>query len=162
MYVSPRVREWLPPAVIGWRSHGGWRNHDNLHDGVPEFKGEAEKYEGGMLTFAVLYAMAASLEMFLDIGPAAIESRVAEITGKTRSILREAGASLRSDKYPHYDSPIVAAGFEGRDAPAIARQLQERKVVVAARHGNLRVSPHFYNDESDLERLAAALKATVA
>ena len=82
MYVSPRVREWLPPAVIGWRSHRGWRNHDNLHHGAPEFKSEAEKYEGGMLTFAVLYAMAASLEMFLEIGPAAIESRVAEISGE--------------------------------------------------------------------------------
>ena len=161
MYVSPRVREWLQPGVIGWRSHSGWRNHDNLHHGAPEFKSEAEKYEGGMLTFAVLYAMAASLEMFLEIGPGAIERRVAEITGKTRSVLREAGASLLSDRYPHYDSPIVAARFEGRDASAIARQLQERKVLVAARHGNLRVSPHFYNDESDLERLAAALKATV-
>jgi cysteine desulfurase/selenocysteine lyase len=161
MYVSPRVREWLPPSVIGWRSHSGWRNHDNLHHGTPEFKSEAEKYEGGMLTFAVLYAMAAALEMFLEIGPRAIECRVAEITGKTRSVLREAGASLLSDQYPHYDSPIVAARFEGRDAPAIARQLQERKVLVAARHGNLRVSPHFYNDESDLERLATALKATV-
>jgi selenocysteine lyase/cysteine desulfurase len=28
---------------------------------------------------------------------------------------------------------------------------------VAARHGNLRVSPHFYNDEADLARLAEAL-----
>jgi selenocysteine lyase/cysteine desulfurase len=30
-------------------------------------------------------------------------------------------------------------------------------VLVAARHGNLRVSPHFYNDEADLARLAEAL-----
>jgi selenocysteine lyase/cysteine desulfurase len=35
--------------------------------------------------------------------------------------------------------------------------LQARKVLVAARHGNLRVSPHFYNDETDLARLAEAL-----
>jgi selenocysteine lyase/cysteine desulfurase len=31
-------------------------------------------------------------------------------------------------------------------------------VVVAARHGRLRVSPHFYNDEGDLRRLETALK----
>jgi selenocysteine lyase/cysteine desulfurase len=30
-------------------------------------------------------------------------------------------------------------------------------VVVAARHGNLRVSPHFYNDESDLRALASII-----
>jgi selenocysteine lyase/cysteine desulfurase len=30
-------------------------------------------------------------------------------------------------------------------------------VLVAARHGNLRVSPHFYNNDQDLERLREAL-----
>src|SRR5689334_6164959 len=48
MYVSPAVREWLEPSVIGWRSHKGWRDHENLHHGAPVFKTEAEKYEGGM------------------------------------------------------------------------------------------------------------------
>jgi cysteine desulfurase/selenocysteine lyase len=71
--------------------------------------------------------------------------------------LRAAGAVLPADSSPHYDSPIVTARFAGRDAPAIARELQARKVLVAARHGNLRVSPHFYNDEADLSRLADAL-----
>jgi selenocysteine lyase/cysteine desulfurase len=158
MYVSPRVREWLQPSVIGWRSHSGWRNHDNLHHGAPEFKTEAEKYEGGMLTFAVLYAMAASLEMFLTIGPETIACRVADLAEKTRAVLRAAGASLLSDRYPHYDSPIIGARFDGQDAPAIARRLREHKVLVAARHGNLRVSPHFYNNEDDVEQLASALK----
>ena len=49
MYVSPELRERLAPAVIGWRSHRDWRNHENLHHGAPEFAAEAEKYEGGML-----------------------------------------------------------------------------------------------------------------
>ncbi|MGA2588580.1 MAG: aminotransferase, partial [Bryobacteraceae bacterium] len=72
-------------------------------------------------------------------------------------VLRSAGADLLSDRGPHYDSPIVTARFEGRDAPEIARQLQARKVLVTARHGNLRVSPHFYNNEADLERLGESL-----
>jgi cysteine desulfurase/selenocysteine lyase len=161
MYVNPGVREWLQPSVIGWRSHSGWRNHDNLHHGAPEFKSTAEKYEGGMLTFAVLYAMAASLEMFLAIGPKTIACRVADVTEKTRAVLRAAGADLLADRDPHYDSPIIAARFEGHDASALARQLQARKVLVAARHGNLRVSPHFYNNEDDVDRLAAILREIV-
>lgn len=40
-----------------------------------------------------------------------------------------------------------------RDAGAIARALQAERIVVAARHGKLRVSPHFYNTEEDLQRL---------
>jgi cysteine desulfurase / selenocysteine lyase len=159
MYVNPKMREWLEPGVIGWRSHKGWRNHDNLHHGAPEFKTEAEKYEGGMLTFTVLYAMAAALEMFLEIGPAAIERRVQDLCEKTRCVLRRSGAALLSDRRPHYDSPIIAAQCEGKDVSLLARRLQERKVLVAARHGHLRISPHFYNDETDLARFAEALQS---
>jgi selenocysteine lyase/cysteine desulfurase len=157
MYVSPELRERLAPAVIGWRSHSGWRNHENLHHGAPQFASEAEKYEGGMLPFALLYAMDAVVEMMQAMGPERIERRVMELAAKTQDVLRAAGAVLPADSSPYYDSPIVTARFAGRDAPAIARELQARKVLVAARHGNLRVSPHFYNDEADLSRLADAL-----
>ncbi len=157
MYVSPQLRERLAPAVIGWRSHKDWRNTENLHQGAPQFAAEAEKYEGGMLPFALLYGMDAVLEMMQSIGQERIEQRVMELAGKTRDVLRAAGAVLPGDSRPHYDAQIVTARFAGSDAPAIARKLQARRVLVAARHGNLRVSPHFYNNEADLERLAEAL-----
>ena len=157
MYVSPELRERLAPMVIGWRSHKDWRNHENLHHGPPQFAAEAEKYEGGMLPFALLYAVDSVIEMMQAIGPERIEQRVLELAAQTRDVLRGAGARLLSDNHPHYDSPIVTARFPGRDAPAIARELARRKVLVAARHGNLRVSPHFYNDEADLAKLAEAL-----
>jgi selenocysteine lyase/cysteine desulfurase len=157
MYVSPALRERLAPAVIGWRSDRHWRDHENLRHGAPEFSRDAERYEGGILPFAALYALDAVLEMMESIGPERIERRVTDLAARTRSVLREAGAALLSDRGPHYDSPIVTARFPGRDAPALARALQARKVLVAARHGNLRVSPHFYNNEMDLERLREAL-----
>jgi selenocysteine lyase/cysteine desulfurase len=157
MYVSPEMRERLAPAVIGWRSHKDWRNHENLHHGAPQFAADAEKYEGGMLPFALLYAMDAVVEMIQSIGPECIERRVMDLAAKTSDVLRAKGAALPADRSPHYDSQIVTARFEGRDAPAIARELQARKVLVAARHGNLRVSPHFYNNEADLARLGEAL-----
>ena len=159
MYVSPELRARLDPAVIGWRSDRNWRNHENLHHGAPQFAAAAERYEGGMLPFALLYAMDAAIQMVQEIGPERIEQRVMELAEQTRAVLRRAGAELLSDRGPHYDSPIVTARFPGRDAPALARELQSHKVLVAARHGNLRVSPHFYNDEDDLEKLSEALSA---
>ncbi|MGC8794113.1 MAG: aminotransferase class V-fold PLP-dependent enzyme [Bryobacteraceae bacterium] len=68
MYVHPELRERLAPNVIGWRSHRDWRWVDNLHHGAPVFTGEAEKYEGGMIPFAVLYAMEAFLDLILELG----------------------------------------------------------------------------------------------
>ena len=153
MYVSPAFRKKLPPNIIGWRSHHDWRNVDRLHSGTPEFKDAAEKYEGGGLPFHLLYAMEASVDWMLEIGPEAIERRVMELARSARSMLRGLGAQVEDT-----GSQIVIAGFPGMDASATARALREQKVVVAARHGRLRISPHFYNDEGDLKRLETALK----
>jgi cysteine desulfurase / selenocysteine lyase len=152
MYVRPELRERLRPNVLGWRSHRDWRNVDNLHHGVPELADSAEKYEGGAVTFAVIYAMEAALDLILAIGPEAIEQRVLSLADKTREIVRRHGARVDL-----CGSPIVAARFENRDVSALARALRERRVLVAARRGNLRVSPHFYNNERDLDAFADAL-----
>ena len=155
LYVSPAMRERLAPMVIGWRSHKDWRNHENLHHGMPQFSPAAEKYEGGMLPFALLYALDAVIAMLQAIGPESIEARVMELAGQTRDVLCRAGAVLPDG--PHYDSPIVTARFPGHAAPSLVRELKQRKILVAARHGNLRVSPHFYNNEADLASLSGAL-----
>lgn len=158
VYIDPAVRAWLRPNVIGWRSHRGWRHYENLHHGAPEFAAKAEKYEGGMLAFDPIYAMGASVDMMLETGPPAIEERVMGLAALTRDVLRRAGANLPADRDAHYESPIVTARFEGKDARQLVRDLHERKVLVAARHGNLRVSAHFYNDESDLDRFEQELR----
>jgi cysteine desulfurase/selenocysteine lyase len=153
MYVRPELRKILAPVVVGWRSHRDWRNVDNLHHGTPEFSESAEKYEGGMLPFALLYAMQASLELVFEIGPEAIEQRVLQLADRVRAVARELGGEPVS-----VNSAIVPVRFEGRDPSKLARALKENRVLVAARHGLLRVSTHFYNNESDVERFREALK----
>ena len=154
MYVRPSLRKILPPNVLGWRSHRDWRNVDNLHHGAPELSEAAEKYEGGAVVFPVLYAMEAAIDLILEIGPEIIEQRVMALAAKTRCLLREFGGQVED-----YASPIVAARFENRDVSVLARALKEQRVLVAARKGHLRVSPHFYNNEADLAALARALRA---
>ena len=153
MYVAPGLRPRLAPMVIGWRSHRGWRNVDNLHHGLPEFAESAEKYEAGILPFSVLYGMGESVSMVLEIGPEVIERRVLELADQVREIARKLGGEPVSE-----NSAIVSVRFPGRDPSIMARALKEKRVIVSARHGLLRVSPHFYNDEDDLERFSAALK----
>ena len=157
MYVSPSLRQRLLPAVVGWRSHHAWRNVDNLHHGAPVFAASAEKYEGGMLASSLIYAMEASVNLVLELGPDAIEQRVRALAEMLRERLHRLGARLPGDEAPHFDSPIVAARFEGRDASDLARRLKDGRVLVSARHGNLRVSAHFYNNEEDLDRLESVL-----
>lgn len=151
-YVPARVRKWLRPNVIGWRSDSGWRNVNQLNHGAPDLPHQAERYEGGMIPFALLYAMEASVDLMLSLGVDTIERRVVDLARKTAALLRRRGAEVEDN-----GSPIVAARFPSRDVSQLAAALQERRILVAARHGFLRVSPHLYNNEDDLQRLDEAL-----
>lgn len=155
-YIAPHLRERLEPNVVGWRSHRDWRNVDNLHHGMPDLPATAEKYEGGSVSFALLYAMEASLDLLLEIGPEVVERRVLDLAAKTHEIVCELGATVA-----HCGSPIVAAGFANREVSALARALKEQGVLVAARRGHLRVSPHLYNNEQDLDVFTRSLRALV-
>jgi cysteine desulfurase/selenocysteine lyase len=156
MYVAPELRAKLRPMAIGWRSHHDWKNVDNLHHGSPVFKESAEKYEGGGLGFGLLHAMVASAEWMLEIGPDVIEQRVLSLAADARARLRKLGAEC-----PDTGSQIACAKFPNLDPSPLARELKTRRIVVAARHGFLRVSPHFYNNESDLDRLEEELGALI-
>ena len=157
MYVSPALRQVLEPNVLGWRSDRRWREVDNLHHGAPEFVTSAEKYEGGGLVFPSVYGMGATVDWMLELGPAAIEQRVMELTRECTSILEDAGATIA-----HKGSPVMAAKFPGLDAQRMSAELKARRIVTAARHGHLCVSVHFYNDESDLRALSDALREITA
>ena len=154
---SPQVREMLPPAHFSWRSHQDWRRVEDLHHGPPRLPADAQKFEGGLLNFSGVYALGAVLRLLRRLGTARIERRVGQLAAAGREVLRRAGGELLYDRFPYYDSPILAARFPGLDVTRLAARLRARKVVVSARHGYLRVSPHFFNSEEDLARLAEAL-----
>jgi selenocysteine lyase/cysteine desulfurase len=153
MYVSRRMRKRLVPNIVGWRSHKDWRTVDRLHYGTPEFKDAAEKYEGGGLAFPLIYAMEASVNWILEIGPEAIEQRVLGLAGLLRQKLCAMGAEVAPP-----GSQIVTAKFPGEDAERLVRDLRAREVLISARHGRLRISPHFYNNPADVDRFVDALR----
>ena len=160
-YVRPQVREWLPPSLYSWRSHKDWRSVDHLHEGLPELPQAAMKYEGGGQNFTGIRALGAVLKMLHSLGPETIEKRVLELAAKTRNLLRARGGILHYDRHPHYDSPVVSAQFPGVDMSALAVELRRRRIALAARKGNLRVSPHFFNNEDDLGKLDEALRTLI-
>ena len=153
MYVAPALRKVLPPNVAGWRTHRDWANVDNLHHGTPTLKDSAERYEGGGLPFGLLHSLGTVAEWMLELGPGEIEARVLTLAASARAKLQNLGADA-----PDRGSQIVAAKFPGADPSHLARELKHRQVLVAARHGFLRISPHFYNNDQDLDRLETELR----
>jgi selenocysteine lyase/cysteine desulfurase len=158
VYVNPQMRRRLQPNVLGWRSDKEWRNVTSLHHGAPRFGETAEKYEPGMLPFASLYGMDASLRLMEQIGIPQIETRVLALAGLVRRDLAGIGAEFYQSRGECLPSQIVMAKLPGLDSAALAANLAEQNINVSARREYLRISPHFYNNEEDVAVLLAAIR----
>jgi selenocysteine lyase/cysteine desulfurase len=66
--------------------------------------------------------------------------------------LRERKAEILSPPDDAARSSIVATRFAGIDARLLAERLNQAGIVVSARRGVLRFSPHLYNDADDIEQ----------
>jgi selenocysteine lyase/cysteine desulfurase len=145
----------LRPVGVGWNSVVG--NHD-FNRIEFTLKDSAERYEGGSVNVACLTALGASLDLLNRFGPEAISRRVLEITDLACRRLGEVGAVVDSDRSEGHKSGIVVFQMPGRDPDAIRRQCLQREVVLSCRAGRLRISPHAYNDASDVDRLIESLR----
>jgi selenocysteine lyase/cysteine desulfurase len=59
-------------------------------------------------------------------------------------------------------SQIVAARFPDHNLSHLIAELKHQRILVAARHGHLRVSPHFYNNEDDVDQLVQSVAANLS
>ncbi len=139
----------------------GWNSVVNEHDfGRIELtlKPTAERYEGGSANCAGLIGLGASLEMLSSFGFEAIASRVLEITDLACERLAAAGAQVISNRDAENRSGIVTFALPGADHQQVRRHCLDRDIVLSCRGGGLRISPHAYNNEADLDRLMEAIR----
>ena len=153
-YLRREHLDLLRPIGVGWNSVAHDRDFTRIE---LNYKNTAERYEGGTMNMAGFIGLNASLELLLHHGQKAIGDRVLEITDLACQRLSAAGAVIESPREPGHSSGIVSFRVPDRDPDALRRQLHERGVIVSCRAGRLRISPHGYNDESDIERLIEGL-----
>jgi cysteine desulfurase/selenocysteine lyase len=155
LYVRRDWIERLRPVGVGWHSvTTSYNDPANTF----QLKASAQRWEGGSFAMPGLQAFGASVRMFLEIGPAAISARILDRAEAVREIARRAGWSVHGSDRPEDRSSIIALERPNRDPIAIARAGRERGVAVSCRRGRLRISPHIYNNQDDLDRLADLLR----
>jgi selenocysteine lyase/cysteine desulfurase len=144
----------LRPVGVGWNSvaAAGAFGHIEL-----TLKNDASRYEGGSHNMVGLIGLKASLQLLAQFGQDAISRRVLDVTDRACERLAAAGAVIRSDRRPERKSGIVSFELPGQDPQEIRRRCLEQHVVLSCRAGRLRISPHAYNNEADLDRLLAAI-----
>jgi cysteine desulfurase/selenocysteine lyase len=155
-YLRREHLKLLRPLGIGWNSvkHA----HDFRRIEL-DLKPTAERYEGGSQIVAGLIGLGASLKLLAEFPAPAVAARVLEITDLACKRLQEIGAVIHSDRrHPGNNSGIVLFELPGRDSAAVRSACREKGVLLSCRSGYLRISPHAYNDESDVDRLIEALQ----
>jgi cysteine desulfurase/selenocysteine lyase len=145
----------LRPVGVGWHSVVHAHDFTRIELAV---KDSADRYEGGSPNTPGLIGLGASLELLDQFGMPAIARRVIEITDLACERLGQVGAVIRSNRREACKSGIVAFEMPGRDPQALRRKCLGRDVALSCRGGYLRISPHAYNDPSDIDRLIEALK----
>lgn len=157
LFTTPELRARLAPPP-GWtnlrRAHGA----DYRVPEKPEYLAGGARFEPGALPTPGLYALAASLALLLEIGLPEVERRIARTIRVLVAGLPHAGFSPVLFGGPPRSGVLAARPPAGKDARYFQKRLADESVVVSAREGFLRFSPHVGNDEAEAERVLALLK----
>jgi selenocysteine lyase/cysteine desulfurase len=106
--------------------------------------------------FISMEMAAIGMEMMAQWGRAAIVERLAMLSGRLADGLHGAGADIPG---VHVRAPhILSLGFPGGMPPALVERLAAESVYAAPRLGRLRISPHVYNDEADVDRFVEVFR----
>jgi selenocysteine lyase/cysteine desulfurase len=116
------------------------------------------RFESGVLDLHSIAGAGSSIDLLAKVGVASIEARTLYLSAKLAEGLAARGwilVSARTDERER--SPIIVFRHASLDANACYSRLTEGGVIVSLREGLLRASPHFYNNEDDIDRLLDAL-----
>jgi selenocysteine lyase/cysteine desulfurase len=153
-YCSRRVIDLVTPRIVGWRNVADNRDFDRYH---LDLQPGAGRFEEGTPNTAGIFALGAALDLLLELGVDAIGRRVLELSERLVEGLTQRGAQVLSPREPGQASGIVSFRLSEEPPGRSVERLRDRGVIVVARRGGVRASPHFYNDPADLDRLLGAL-----
>lgn len=145
----------LRPTGVGWNSVVHAHDFSRIE---LRFKHSAARYEGGSPNTGGMTALGASMELLCRFGMEAIGRRVLRLTDLACRRLGQIGAVIRSHRRGPEKSGIVTFEMPGRDPQALRQSCLEHRVALSCRGGRLRISPHAYNNASDIDRLIDALR----
>lgn len=153
-------REWidrLHPIGVGSHSVVNQFEYSTIN---LQFKPHAGRYEGGAANLPGITALGASLELLLNAGIENVSQRILQLTDYLCEQAPSAGAEVYSSRLDGDRSGIVSLSKPGVDPKVIQKRCRDAGVIVNMRAGRVRVSPHAYNTEAELDQLLNVLHGT--
>jgi selenocysteine lyase/cysteine desulfurase len=152
-YLSRAMQDRFVPVGAGWKA--GRAPFESFFGPTMDLSPTASRFDHSISWLAAV-GNEAALSVFEELGADAIYARNHELAERLRASLADVGWSPVDLPEEHRSTIVSVPLGDAEPAPLLAA-LKERRVVGAARDGNLRLAVHFYNHEDDIERAANAL-----
>jgi selenocysteine lyase/cysteine desulfurase len=157
IYIDLDVLEELHTPQVGMCSvPDPW----NFFDYDQPLNVDCARFECGCSAHLSHHGIRPNLEMLLDLGPGNTQKYLLELTGYLHDELTGRGAKVLTPREDDRRAAIItfdarSAGWD--DAQTLFNTLTEQHINVAVRMGLVRVSPHFYNEVKEVDKLLAAV-----
>ena len=151
LYAAPRHQQGRP-LEQGWAARAGSRDFRRLMDYDEALEPNARRFDmGERSNFALLPVAGAALEQLLAWGVHNISVTLGALTARIAERLAERGITSlpAAARAPHY----LSVRFDRGMPEDIEERLAASNVHVSLRGERMRITPHLYNDEADVERL---------
>ena len=153
LYVRPDLANTLEPGFVGWAAHDA---PFAFETGPVRLAGSPERFQSGTPNVPSLYAARAGYEIVAEIGVEAIRRRSLALTRRLIDAAQAAGLRLNTPTADGERGGSVV--IDVPDGARVAEELLRRNVIVDHRPGaGIRMAPHFYNTEADVDRAAHTL-----
>jgi selenocysteine lyase/cysteine desulfurase len=147
-------KELIPSMRPAYAARASMRRADETDHDL-DFAEDARRFEIGNPNYLGILALGTGARFIRTIGVPAIEARVLELSGLLLEELRRRGLRTLTPSLPHERAGIVS--FSVADPEETVQRLAAEGIIVSARAGAIRASPHIYNTEEEVERLLALL-----
>ncbi len=154
LYVRPDLRKALKPRVTGWQAHAA---PFAFEAGPIRFREDGWRFLTGTPNIPALYAARAGITILGDIGAEAVREKSVRQTTRLLALAAREGWRTTAHADPERRGGTVA--IDVPHGAAVAAELNARDVVVDFRPGaGVRLSPHFYTRDRELDDAVAAMR----
>jgi selenocysteine lyase/cysteine desulfurase len=152
LWVRPELHDALRPTTTGWFSSARQFAFDVS---TVEFAADGRQYELGTPSVPSAFIARGGLEVVREIGVQRLHERTLDLGGLAIGEADARGLRVRAVRDPAWRAGIVA--IEVAEPKPVVDELARRGVVVDYRPGIVRLSPAFYNTESEVIAVVEAL-----
>jgi selenocysteine lyase/cysteine desulfurase len=157
LYVAP-AHQGGEPLEQNWITRKGSENFARLIDYQDNYQPGARRFDvGERSNFALMPASIAAMNQLLKWTVPAIAETLADKTGAIAARARDIGLvpMAANRRAGHFLGVRFPDGVPDR----LPERLAENQVFVSVRGDSMRVTPHLYNNDADVDRLVSVLEA---